>query len=179
MEKIKILDKEFEEFIPEEQIIGAVERIAEELNHDLKDEKVIFMGILNGCFLFVADLIRKITFESQVSFVKLASYEGTSTSGAVEQLIGINEDITNRTVVILEDIIDTGITMEYILKQLSEKRPGKIRVAALLLKPDALQRDIPLHYVGIKVPNAFLVGYGLDYKGLGRNLSSIYKLAGS
>ena len=179
MKKIKILDKEFEEFIPEEEITRAVDRIAEELNHDLKGEKVIFMGILNGCFLFAADLIRKITFESQVSFVKLASYEGTSTSGAVEQLIGINEDITNHTVVILEDIIDTGITMEYILKQLSEKRAGKIRVAALLLKPDALQRDIPVHYVGIKVPNKFMIGYGLDYSGLGRNLPSIYKLVGS
>jgi hypoxanthine phosphoribosyltransferase len=177
MDTVKILDKTFKKSISSEQIQEAIGNVAEKLNNDLKDKDVIFLGILNGAFMFAADLFKKININCQISFLKVASYQGTSSSGTVKRLIGVNEDIENKIVVILEDIIDSGITMEYLLKQLKGYEPKEIRIATLLLKPDALKVDLNIDYVAIKIPNEFIVGYGLDYDGYGRNLKDIYTLA--
>ena len=174
MERIKVYDKEFELFIPNEQIMEVVSDMAEKINSDLAGRQVIFMGILNGAFMFASDLIRMITLDCQITFLKLASYAGTSSTGTVKRLIGINEDISRQTVVIIEDIVDTGITLENIIKQLSGYEPGEIRIATMLFKPDAYLKDIKLAYVGMEIPNDFILGYGLDYEGYGRNLAHIY-----
>jgi len=176
MEVRKIHGREFKLFIPNSRISLAIKDMAARISRDLEGKDVIFMGILNGAFMFAAELIRQITPDCQVTFLKLASYTGTSSTGTVKRLIGINEDIKNKTVVILEDIVDTGITLENIIKQLNGYEPAEIRVATLLYKPDAYLKDIPLDYVGLEIPNVFVVGYGLDYEGFGRNLSDIYKV---
>ncbi len=174
---VKVYDKTFELFIPEQQIQEAVDRLAQQLNNDLKGKDVIFIGILNGAFIFAADLYRKITIPSIITFVKVASYSGTTSTGKVERLIGVNEDIENMTVVVLEDIIDTGITMEYILKQLRGYEPKEIFITTMFFKKDAFVKKYPIHYIGIEIPNKFIVGYGLDYNGYGRNLKDIYVLS--
>lgn len=175
MKKVKILDKEFELFIPYEKIRSVVEQMAETMNKELADKDPLFLCILNGSFMFAAEVYKRIDFvESEISFVKLASYQGDSTTGKVKQLIGLNEKIEGRTVVILEDIVDTGITINNILEQLEQMKPKEVQVATLLLKPDALQKEVDLKYVGIEIPNDFIVGYGLDYDGYGRNLIDIY-----
>ena len=136
----------------------------------------MFLGILNGAFLFAADLFRQIDFPARISFVKLASYEGTSSSGFIKELIGWNEDIKNKTIVVIEDIVDTGNTLERIVDELVIRKASEIKIATLLYKPDAYTRNIPLDYVGFEIPNDFVVGYGLDYDGFGRNLPSVYTL---
>ena len=135
------------------------------------------MGVLNGSFMFVSDLMKKITIDCELSFVKLASYHGTQSSGAVNELIGLNDDITDRHVIVLEDIVDTGSTLEYLLDVLKTHDTASISVATLLLKPDVFKKKYPIQYVGKEIPNKFVVGYGLDYDELGRNLSAIYQLA--
>ncbi len=179
MERVKILDKEFKLTISAKEIDAAVTRLATEMNRDMADKKVIFLGILNGSFVFAADLFRKITFDSQITFLKLASYQGTSTSGKVQRLIGMNEDIKDHTVVILEDIVDTGHTLDSIIKQLKGYEPAEIKIATLLYKPEAYKFNIQLDYIGLEVPNDFLIGYGLDYNGYGRNLEGIYSITGT
>ncbi|KPL13271.1 MAG: hypoxanthine phosphoribosyltransferase [Bacteroides sp. SM1_62] len=179
MEIRKIHDKEFKLFIPNSQIRAVISAMADSMNRDLEGRDVIFMGILNGAFMFAAELIKHIAPSCQITFLKLASYAGTSSTGTVKRLIGINEDIHNKTVVILEDIVDTGITLENIIRQLRGYEPGEIRVATLLHKPDAYQKDIVLDYVGLEIPNDFVVGFGLDYKGFGRNLPDIYRVVAS
>ena len=178
MEKrVKVLDKTFELFINSHKIQEVVQNLANQLNHDLQGKDVIFLGILNGSFMFASDLYKQIILPSQISFLKLASYQGTSTSGTVKRLIGINEDLINKTVVVLEDIVDTGITIENIIKQLIGYEPGEIKIATFLLKPDALKVKVNLDYVGMEIPNDFIIGYGLDYNGFGRNLADIYKIS--
>ncbi|KJF41891.1 hypoxanthine phosphoribosyltransferase [Draconibacterium sediminis] len=175
MKKVKILDKEFELFIPYEKIRSVVEQMADTMNKELAGKDPLFLCILNGSFMFAAEIYKRIDFvESEISFVKLASYQGDSTTGKVKQLIGLNEKIEGRTVVVLEDIVDTGITINNILEQLEQMKPKEVQVATLLLKPDALQKEVDLKYVGIEIPNDFIVGYGLDYDGYGRNLIDIY-----
>lgn len=174
MNKVKILDKEFKISISHEKIQDAVQKLADQMNRELKDKDVIFMGILNGSFMFAADLFRKIDFNAQITFLKLASYQGTSSSGQIKRLIGINEDIKGKTVVIIEDIVDTGITLDSIKKQLIGYEPDEIKIATLLFKPEAYKKDIPIDYVGLEIPNDFIIGYGLDYDGFGRNLEDIY-----
>ena len=176
MFKITLLDKEFKLYIPPEKIQIEVQNIADRINADLKNEDVIFIGILNGAFMFASDLLRKISFNSQVSFVKLTSYQGALSTGNVKRLIGINEVLKDKTVVIIEDIIDTGITIESIIQQIQGFRPRQIFVATLLLKPELYVKDIKLDYVGFRIPKDFVVGYGLDYQGYGRNLRGLYKL---
>lgn len=176
MEVIKIYDKDFKLFISNAEIRTVISEMAARINRDLEGRNVIFMGILNGAFMFAADLIKQITPNCQITFLKLASYAGTSSTGTVKRLIGINEDIHNKTVVILEDIVDTGVTLENIIKQLKGYEPEEIRVATLLHKPEAYLKDITLDYIGIEIPNDFVVGFGLDYEGLGRNLTDIYKV---
>lgn len=174
--KIKVLDKEFEIFIESEEIQRTIANLAEKLNQDLKGKDVIFLGILNGSFMFASDLYKLIDVPSQISFLKLASYQGTSTSGTVKRLIGINEDLAGKTVVVLEDIVDTGITIENIIKQLRGYEPAEIKLATFLFKPAAMKTNVKLDYVGIEIPNDFIIGYGLDYDGFGRNLGDIYKI---
>ncbi len=173
---ITVLDKKFEIFVKSDEIRSIIKKMAEQINKDLRDKDVIFLGILNGCFMFASDLFKSIDFPAQISFLKLASYQGTSTSGNVKRLIGINEDLAGKTVVVLEDIVDTGITIDNIIKQLKGYEPGDIKVATLLYKPQAMQSDIKLDYVGMEIPNDFILGYGLDYDGYGRNYEHIYKI---
>jgi hypoxanthine phosphoribosyltransferase len=174
--RIKVLELIFETSITEERIQGEVKRIAEEMNRDLADKNPIFLGILNGAFMFASDLFKQITIPCQISFLKLASYEGTTTTGSVKQLIGINQELRDRTVVVLEDIVDTGITLDTIVRQLNGYEPREILLATMLHKPEALQREVRLDYVGFEIPNEFVLGYGLDYNGYARNLPEIYTL---
>lgn len=175
MKQVKIHDKEFELFISHEKIQSVVEIMADTMNEDLANKDPLFLCILNGSFMFAAELFKRIDFvETEISFVKLASYQGDKTTGKVKQLIGLNENIEGRTVVILEDIVDTGITISNIQEQLENLNPKEVLVATLLLKPDALKKEVDLRYVGLEIPNDFIVGYGLDYDGQGRNLIDIY-----
>ena len=176
MQEVKILDKEFTLSISEEEINTAVRTVADNINKELDGKDVLFMGILNGSFMFASDLFKHITIDCQITFVKVASYQGTMSSGNVKRLIGINEDIKGKTVVIIEDIVDTGHTLEHIIKQLKGYEPEKILIATFLFKPDAYTKDIKIDYAGINIPNDFIVGYGLDYDGYGRNLKQIYTL---
>ena len=176
MNTIKFRNKEFGPFIPESEIKKTVSRLAKEINHDLKDKDVVFIGILNGAFMFASDLFRKIKLDCQITFVKLASYTGDTSRGKVKQLIGLGEQIKGKTVVILEDIVDTGITLDTIIKQINGFEPEEILVVTLLFKPDAIKKAVDLDYVGIEIPNDFVIGYGLDFDGFGRNLPEIYKI---
>jgi len=175
---IEVNGKEFRLFIREPEIQREVTRIAEEMNRELAGRDPIFLGILNGAFMFASDLYKQLNFPCQITFLKLASYSGTSSTGSVKQLIGINRDLKDRLVVVLEDIVDTGETLETIIRQLSGFQPGEIRVATLLHKPAAIIRQVKLDYVGMEIPNDFILGYGLDYDGYGRNFREIYQLSG-
>ncbi len=175
----KIHDKEFEVYIPNEEIRRVISDMATRINEDLAGRDVIFLGILNGAFMFASDLFREIKLDCQITFLKLASYAGTSSTGTVKRLIGINEDIYQKTVVILEDIVDTGVTLDNIIKQLKGYEPAEIRVATMLFKPEAYTKDLELDYVGIEIPNDFVLGYGLDYQGYGRNLADLYRVVES
>lgn len=174
MDIIQIKDKRFKTFIPEAQILQEVSRVANEIMNDLRDEKPLFVSVLNGSFMFTADLMKYLDMPCEVSFVKLTSYEGTSSTGKVKELVGLNDDITGRTVVIVEDIVDTGLTMQRLVETLKARNPKEVRIATLLVKPDKLQVPLDIQYVAMNIPNDFIVGYGLDYDGLGRNYRDIY-----
>ncbi len=174
MDIIRIKDKDFKTFLSEAVIMREISRVAAEMEHDLCDKNPLFVCVLNGSFMFAADLLRRLSFPCEVSFVKLSSYVGTVTSGKVNELIGLDFDIAGRSVVIVEDIVDTGNTMQYLLEQLRRKNPRDVRIATLLLKPGKLQVDLKIDYVAVKIPDDFIVGYGLDYDGYGRNLREIY-----
>jgi hypoxanthine phosphoribosyltransferase len=176
MKEIQVLDKKFKEFISEKEISARIDELAEKINIDFAGEEVVFLGILNGAFLFAAELFKRVDLKAKISFVKLASYEGTKSSGTVKELIGWNEDIKNKCIIVIEDIVDTGNTLERIVDELVIRKVSGIKIAALLVKPEAYTKDIPLDYVGFKIPNAFVIGFGLDYDGYGRNLPSIYIL---
>jgi hypoxanthine phosphoribosyltransferase len=176
MKEIQILDKKFREFLTEKVIQKRIKELATRINTELKGKDVVFLGILNGAFLFAADLFRHIDFPVRISFVKLASYQGTSSSGTIKELIGWNEDINNKTIVVLEDIVDTGNTLERIVDELVIRKAAEVKIASLLYKPDAYTKSIPLDYIGFEIPNDFVVGYGLDYDGYGRNLPAVYTL---
>jgi hypoxanthine phosphoribosyltransferase len=143
----------------------------------LENDFPIFLVVLNGSFMFAADLLKEVTIPCEISFIKVASYHGTSSTGNVTELIGLTEDITGRTVVIVEDIVDTGITLERLMNVLTRKKVKQIKIATVLLKPQSYKKEFKVDYVGIEIPNDFVVGYGLDYDGLGRNLKEIYVLA--
>jgi len=177
MEKvINVKDKKFSLFIKFEEIETAITKVAEGINNDFKDQTPLFLVILNGAFMFAADLFKKIEIDCEVSFVKLASYSGTQTTSRVKELIGLSEDIKGRSIVIIEDIVDTGITMESMIDQLREKEAKDVKIATLLFKPDAFIKEYKIDYIGMKIPNDFIVGYGLDYDGHGRNFRDIYKI---
>jgi hypoxanthine phosphoribosyltransferase len=174
MKKVKILDKEFKITIPAASVKQVIDNMALQITNDYADEEVFFVGILNGAFMFSADLIKKIRLPCQVSFVKLSSYDGSSSSGEVRELIGLIDDIKGRHVIVLEDIVETGLTLETIIKLLKPMKPASLKIATLLFKPQAYQQNLKLDYIGLEIPNQFIIGYGLDYHGYGRNYEDIY-----
>lgn len=176
MKTVKIRDKEFEIFIPEQEIYKAIDSVAEKMNKELSGKLPLFVCVLNGSFMFAADLMKRITIPCEISFVRMSSYSGICSTGDVKMIYGMEESIEGRTVVVVEDIVDTGNTMERMLKQLHALNPKEIKVSTLLFKPDALQHDVPIDYVALTIPSDFILGYGLDYDGYGRNLPDIYKL---
>lgn len=171
-----IKDKTFETFIPEEEILRRVKAVADRINVDMAGKNPLFLAVLNGAFVFAADLLRMITIPCEISFVKLASYEGTTSTGKVKEVIGINENLAGRTVVIVEDIVDTGLTMKQMVETLGTRQPESVHICTLLLKPDKLKVDLDIEYVAMEVPNEFILGYGLDYDQQGRQLRDIYTL---
>jgi hypoxanthine phosphoribosyltransferase len=176
MQTISVKGKEFKLSITAGEINAAVENIAARLNQDLKGKNPLFLVVLNGAFIFAADLYRKIDIPSEISFIKLASYAGTSSTSDVKELIGLNEKLRGRTVVILEDIIDTGTTMQYLINKLHYQGVAEVLLVALLFKPHAFRESFRIDYLGLEIPNDFIVGYGLDYDGFGRNYADIYKI---
>ncbi len=174
MELVSILDRKFKKSISEKEITDAVGNVAKQINSELEGENPLFLSILNGSFMFTSDLMKKVTIPCEVAFVRLSSYQNMESTGNVKHLLGLNEEIEGRTVVVVEDIVDSGYTMQDILAYLQEQNPKAIKVATCLLKPDALKVDVPVDYVAMKIPNDFIVGYGLDYNGYGRNLKEIY-----
>lgn len=171
---MKVKDKDFKVFIPEADILKQVARVASEINRDYEGETPVFLAVLNGSFIFAADLLREITLPCEISFVKLASYEGVNSTGKIHEMIGLNVDITNRPVIIVEDIVDTGLTMAHMLETLKKHNPKSIDICTLLLKPDKLKVDLDIRYRCLEIPNDFILGYGLDYDQLGRNTRDIY-----
>jgi hypoxanthine phosphoribosyltransferase len=174
MKTRQVLDKKFAVSIPAEEIAAQVRRVAGELNRDMVDKNPIFLAVLNGSFVFAADLMREITVPSEISFVKMSSYSGTTSTGEMTKLIGLNGSVEGRTVVIVEDIIDSGFTMVKMMEMLQEMHPADIKLCTLLLKPGNLKVDLKVDYNCFSIPNDFIVGYGLDYNEQGRNLKDIY-----
>ena len=173
---IKVKDKTFSVSISERALKRQIKRIAEKINRDYEGREPVFLAVLNGSFIFAADLLREIDVPCEISFVKLASYEGTSSSGSIREVIGLNIDITDRPVIIVEDIIDTGLTMAHMLETLKKQNPASIDICTLLLKPDKLQVKLDIRYCCMQIPDDFVVGYGLDYDGFGRNTKDIYTI---
>ena len=176
MSTIRVHDKEFAPSIPAEEIMAQVRRVAGEINKDYEGQQPLFLVVLNGAFVFAADLMREISVPAEVSFVKLASYEGTSSTGTVREVIGLNTDITGRPIIIVEDIVESGITMAHMIETLKKQNPKSIDICTLLLKPEKLEVKLDIRYVAMEIPNDFILGYGLDYDGLGRGLKDIYTI---
>jgi len=176
MSRVTIKDKSFETSIPEAEILKRIKAVAARINSDMADKNPLFLAVLNGAFIFAADLMREITIPCEISFVKLASYQGTASTGKVTEVMGINEDLTDRHVIIVEDIVDTGLTMKRMIETLGTRHPASIHICTLLVKPEKLQVDLDIEYAAMEIPNDFIVGYGLDYDQQGRNLRDIYTL---
>ena len=176
METVQVKDKTFTIFLSKEQIANRVKEVASQISADLKGKNPLFLSVLNGSFMFAADLMRGVDTPCEISFIKMSSYEGTSSTGSVKQLLGLKENIEGRVVVIVEDIVDSGLTMQEMLALLEEKHPAEIHIATLLVKPQNLKVDLDIEYNCFEIPNDFIVGYGLDYDGYGRNLNQIYTI---
>lgn len=176
MSRIKLHDLEFDLFISEADLNAAIDRLAGEVKAKYQGKRPLFVGVLNGAFFFAAELIKRLDIECEITFVKVASYLGTSSTGRVTDLIGLNERIEGRHVVVLEDIVDTGNTVKHILEALADHHPASVSIATLLFKPDAYEQTIPIDHVAVRIPNDFVVGSGLDHDGLGRNLPGIYRI---
>ncbi|MEP7236806.1 MAG: hypoxanthine phosphoribosyltransferase [Ferruginibacter sp.] len=173
---IQVLDKKFQPYIKAQQIKEQIDTLAKKINEDYEDKKPLFIAILNGSFMFASDLFKELTIDAEICFIKLASYKGTKSTGNVITSIGLDMPLTDRHVIIVEDIVDTGKTLFEFLPQLINQQPASLKIAALLHKPEALKHPLTIDYLGFNVPNKFLLGYGLDYDGLGRNLKEIYQL---
>jgi hypoxanthine phosphoribosyltransferase len=173
---IQLKDKEFEVYISHHDLSVKIQSLASQINQQYEGRCPLFVAILNGAFMFAANLLQHISISCEITFIKVASYQALHSTGKVTELLGMNEDISGRDIIILEDIVDSGLTMEGIINNLKSKHPRSIQVAALLFKPQALRAAVDLHYVGFEIPNAFVVGFGLDYDGLGRNLQDLYVL---
>ena len=176
MENVKVLDKEFKPYLSEKEIDEAIQKLADRINVDYEGKDPLFLVVLNGAFMFASDLLKKVTIPCEISFVKLSSYVGTVSSHTVRELIGLDESLTDRNILVVEDIIDTGITMAATLPKLRSFNAKSVSLVTLLHKPTAFEKDFPIDYVGINIPNKFVVGYGLDYDGFGRNLKEIYQI---
>ena len=174
MSTIKIHDKEFVKSIPSEEIAARVKEVAERINRDYAGKRPLLLGVLNGCFMFVSDLMKNLEVECEISFVKFSSYQGSETTGTVNQVMGLNESITGRDVIVVEDIVDTGLTMHKMLETLAQSNPASLAIASLFLKPARLRVPVEVKYSAFEIPDRFIVGYGLDYDGLGRNLPDVY-----
>lgn len=173
---ISIKDKVFVPYITANSIHHRVAELGAEISKDFKGDCPVLIGVLNGSFIFLSDLAKSISIPIEVSFVKVSSYSGTSSTGAVKNLLGLDIELQNRSVIIVEDIIDTGLSMKHLLEMVQIENPKRIAVATLLLKPDALSQPIQVNYIGFEIPNKFVVGYGMDFDGLGRNLPELYQL---
>lgn len=171
---IQLKDKKFRLTMPEAVILEAVERVASKMREDLKDKNPVFLVVLNGAFMYAADLLKRVEIPAEVSFVKMSSYSGTSSSGVVSEILGLNVDVKGRTVVIVEDIVDSGLTMKRMTEILMQKGVKELHITTLLAKPSAIKYDVNIEYAALEIPNDFIVGYGLDYDGYGRNLKDIY-----
>ena len=176
MSIIKLGDKEFGPYIAKEEIAKRVEGLAKRLEQDYGNACPLFLGVLNGSFMFASDLLKACDFDLEISFIKVASYQGTESSGTVSELIGLKDDLTGRDVLVIEDIVDTGNTIEKIDAILVSSGAKSVAYVSLLYKPEAYKKDIPIEYRAFEIENEFVVGYGLDYNGLGRNIDSIYKI---
>ena len=176
MDTIQVHDKVFAPSIPAADIMQQVRKVAQQINRDFEGQTPLFLVVLNGAFIFAADLMREVTVPAEVSFVKLASYEGTSSTGTVREVIGLNTDITGRPVIIVEDKVESGITMAHMIETLKKQNPLSIDICTLLLKPEKLEVKLDIRYVAMEIPNDFILGYGLDYDGLGRGLKDIYTI---
>ena len=176
MDTVKIKDKSFRVSIPEAEIKERVKALAEQMSKDLEGKNPIFLGVLNGSFIFAADLMREMTVPCEISFVKLASYQGTTSTGKVQEVLGINENLSGRTVVIVEDIVESGQTMKQMIESLGTRNPESVRICTLFFKPEKLKEELNLDYVAFRIPDDFIVGYGLDYDGLGRELKDVYTI---
>jgi len=176
MTGVRIHDKDFVDYISSEKIQKRVNELGKELNKDLDGKKPLFLGVLNGCFRFASDLLKSVDTPCEINFLKVSSYSGTQTLGKVSELIGLNTSIQDRHVIIVEDIVDTGNTIDFLLKKLENEKPASIKIATLLYKPEAYHGTHNLDYIGFEIPNLFVVGYGLDYDGYGRNLNAIYQI---
>lgn len=176
MSKIQVHDKTFSTFLSAAEIHQQVKRIADEINKDYAGKKPLFIAILNGSFMFASDLFKELTIEAEVCFIKLASYQGIKSTGHVVTTIGLDASLKDRHVIVIEDIVDTGKTLSDFLPQLNDQNPASVKLATLLHKPEALKYQVQLDYVGFSIPNKFVLGYGLDYDGLGRNLKEIFQL---
>jgi hypoxanthine phosphoribosyltransferase len=176
MDSIKIKDKSFRVSIPEAEIKTRVKALAEQMSKDLEGKNPIFLAVLNGAFIFAADLMREMTIPCEISFVKLASYQGTTSTGKVKEVFGINEDLSGRTVVIVEDIVESGQTMKQMIESLGTRNPASVQICTLFFKPEKLKEELTLDYVAFRIPDDFILGYGLDYDGLGRELKDVYTI---
>ena len=176
MKSIKIKDKEFVPMISEAEIKERVKAVAQQISKDMEGKNPLLLAVLNGSFVFAADLMREITIPCEISFVKLASYQGTTSTGKVKEGIGINEDLSGRTIIIVEDIVESGLTMKRMIESIGTRKPESVNICTLLLKPDRLKTDLDIKYVAFSIPNDFILGYGLDYDQQARGLKDIYVL---
>lgn len=176
MSTVKIKDKEFKISIPESEIKQRVKELAAQINRDMDGKNPLLLAVLNGSFIFAADLMRELTIPCEISFVKLASYQGTTSTGKIKEVIGINEDLSGRTIIIVEDIVESGLTMKRMIETLGTRSPESVHICTLLLKPEKLEVDLDIEYVAFSIPNDFILGYGLDYDQQGRQLKDIYTI---
>lgn len=174
MSTIRIHDREFVTSIPNEEIVREVKRVAAQINRDYAGKRPLLLGVLNGCFMYAAELMRNLEIECEISFVKLSSYQGTNSTGVIREVLGLSESITGRDVIVIEDIVDTGLTMQNMLETLGTREPASIEITSLFVKPSRLQVPVNVKYAAFTIPDRFIVGYGLDYDGLGRNLPDVY-----
>lgn len=174
--EVKILDKIFKPYLSDKEIESRVFELSKKIERDYKDRNPFFIAILNGSFMFASDLIKNIKLDCEIEFMKVSSYEGTASSGTIREMIGLSKSIEGRDVIVIEDIVDTGHTLHYIKEELEKMNPASLALTTLLYKPEAFEHSYALDYVGFEIPNKFIVGYGLDYDGYGRNLKEIYQI---
>ena len=176
MSIVKIKDKTFQTSITEAEIKSRIKELAQQISQDMDGKTPLFLGVLNGAFIFAADLMREMTTPCEISFVKLASYQGTTSTGTIHEVLGINEDLSGRTVIIVEDIVESGLTMKRMIESIGTRNPASVHICTLFFKPDKLKEELTIDYVAFTIPDDFIVGYGLDYDGQGRELKDVYTI---